>query len=494
MGRHSRRARIRGSSRVHLTPISLALAAGLMIGAPVPADAVTSVTSPVAAPSGATTTPVLSVRRIPGWVAETVAAQRLTAGLSPLVAQPALGPAISTSCLLVTQGARTLYADRPLLPLIPASNMKLLTATALLDRLGPTHRATTAVVGARPRAGVVNGDLYLVGGGDPLLGSGPPAAGLRYGQTLYTSLDQLAARVRAAGISQVTGSVVGDDSRYDQARTVPTWKPQYAADGDVGPLSALEVNDGTLPAGGTPASADPAARAAATFSGMLAAVGIPVAQPPTTGKAPPGLPVLTSLASPPLAQEVDAMLTVSDDTAAELFTKELGYETVGRGSTAAGVSAIRADLAADGLPVSELVGRDGSGLDRGDRVTCNLIHADLDHVGPDSVLGRGLPVAGETGTLRGRMRGTPAAGRVRAKTGTLDDVVALSGFVLPRAGTRVPGPLDGEMAGLGQPIVFSLILNRVPSQAAAEAVADQIAVALAAYPRLPPLAQIEPRP
>ena len=66
---------------------------------------------------------------------------------------------------------------------------------------------------------------------------------------------------------------------------------------------------------------------------------------PNTGKAPPGTPVLTTISSPPLAQEVDAMLTVSDDTAAELFTKEIGYQVDGSGTTAAGVAAIRADLA-----------------------------------------------------------------------------------------------------------------------------------------------------
>jgi D-alanyl-D-alanine carboxypeptidase/D-alanyl-D-alanine-endopeptidase (penicillin-binding protein 4) len=505
--------------RLSVALVVVLAAAGLTVGPLAPADAVTNpadavtnpadavtnpadaVTSPPGAPSGVTTTPVLSVRRIPGWVAQTLAGQRLATKLSALLTQPSLGGAARASCLVVNQGARTLYAERPELSLIPASNMKLLTATAVLDRLGAAHRLTTDVVGAHPRAGVVDGNLYLVGGGDPLLATRPSATGLGSGQTLYTSLDQLAAQVPAAGITRVTGSVVGDESRYDQARTVPTWEPQYAAEGDVAPLSALEVNDGAPPASPTPAgtgasaaalaaatSADPAARAAATFNQVLTAAGVRVVGPPTTGKAPSGLPVLTSLASPPLAAEVDAMLTVSDDTAAELFTKELGTDTVHRGTTTAGVGAIRADLAADGLSVSQLVAYDGSGLDRGDRATCSLIQADLERAGPNSVIGRGLPVAGQTGTLSDRMRGTPAAGRIRAKTGTLDGVAALSGFVLPGTGTRAPGSV------LGEPIVFSLILNQIPSEAAGRAVGDQVGVALAAYPKLPPLADIEPRP
>jgi D-alanyl-D-alanine carboxypeptidase/D-alanyl-D-alanine-endopeptidase (penicillin-binding protein 4) len=469
---------------------------GLMIGPQAPADAVSS---PASATSGVTTTPILSVRRIPGWVAETAAAQRLAPSLSALLAQPDLGAAARASCLVISQGGHTLYADHPLLPVLPASNMKLLTATAVLDRLGAAHRLVTSVMADPARAGVIDGDLYLVGGGDPFLATGPTTTGLstpeaRSGESLYTSLEQLAARVRAAGITKVMGSVVGDESRYDQVRIVPTWEPVYEEEGDVAPLSALEVNDGASPAGVSAAvlaaanSADPAARAAATFTDVLAHYGVRVVGSPTTGKVPPGLPVVTSLASPPLGEEVDATLTVSDNTAAELFTKELGYETAGAGTTAAGVAAIRSDLAADGLPVSELVSYDGSGLDRADRVTCNLIEADLEHVGPNSVVGRGLPIAGKTGTLSDRMRGTPADGRVRAKTGTLDDVIALSGFVLPTAGAHAPGSF------LGEPIVFSLIFNRVPNQAAAQAAADRVGVALATYPKLPPLADIEPRP
>ena len=294
--------------------------------------------------SGLTATSILSVRRIPGWVAETVAGQRLAPSLSALLAQPALHAAGASGCLEVSQGGRTLYAENPLESLIPASNMKLLTATAVLDKLGAGTRLTTRVVAARPVRGIVTGNLYLVGGGDPLLATGPNATGLGAGQTLYTSLNQLASQMRSAGVTEVTGSVVGDDSRYDELRTVPTWKPEYAAEGDVAPLSALEVNNGAPPAAPTTpsagatsqalmaaASADPAARAATTFAALLAADGVRVAGRPATGKAPAGAPVLASIASPPLGAEVDATLTVSDDTAAELFTKELGYDHRGSG-------------------------------------------------------------------------------------------------------------------------------------------------------------------
>ncbi len=287
MGRHGRRG-----GRLSLALAASCVAAGLSA---IPPAAATAPAAPVS--SGITATPILSIRRLPGWVAETVAAQRLAPALSTILAEPGLGPAASTSCLEVSQGGRTLYADHTLESLIPASNIKLLTATALLDRLGPAHRLTTTVVAARPVAGVVTGNLYLVGGGDPLLATSPTATGLGSGQTLYTSLNQLASQVRAAGVNEVTGSVLGDDSRYDQLRTVPTWAPEYEAEGDVAPLSALEVNNGAIPAGASSAptgasaaalqaaaSADPAARAAATFADLLEADGVRIRGPRRAGR------------------------------------------------------------------------------------------------------------------------------------------------------------------------------------------------------------------
>ena len=103
------------------------------------------------------------------------------------------------------------------------------------------------------------------------------------------------------------------------------------------------------------------------------------------------------------------------------------------------------------------------------------------------MVARGLPIAGKTGTLRARLVGTPAAGRLRAKTGTLDDVVALSGFVSPKPGAPPPGTV------LGQPIVFALILNGEANLDAGRAVADEIGAALATYPQLPRLSDIGPQ-
>lgn len=470
-------------------------------------------------------TPVLSLRRIPWWLAQTAARQRLDAQLES-IAGASLGVEQGASgCLVVRQGDQVLFDANGHDMFIPASNMKILTATAVLDRLGGGTRYVTSVrSSAPPEGGVVAGNLYLVGGGDPDLRTSSYGGGTSAAGATFTSLDALALQIREAGVSEVTGSVIGDESRYDSRRVIGSWKPVYTSEGDVGPLSALDVNDGFVPNTATTttkpvqvsgsngsvaphvtsgtgsaaptteasnsaqlayaAATDPAAQSAQVFTALLRKDGVRVDGSSRTGRTPPSATLVTSIDSAPLSEEVEQMLNVSDDTAAELFTKELGYRESGSGTTAAGTAAIRADLAADGLPVDEMVGVDGSGLDRGDRASCNLLALALQRAGPTSTLAKGLPIAGKTGTLSGRMLKTPAEGRVIAKTGTLDNVDSLSGFVLPEAG--VP-----ELPSLGQPVVFSLILNG-PSGSRADDVVDEVAIALAGYPVIPPLKDLGP--
>src|SRR5205823_14123021 len=124
-----------------------------------------------------------------------------------------------------------------------------------------------------------------------------------------------------------------------------------------------------------------------------------------------------------------------------------------------------------------LTGLDGSGLDRADRTTCALLLDVLKKAGPTGGLAEGLPVAAENGTLRKRFVGTAAAGRVAAKTGSLDHVAALSGF------TRGSAPLT-----------FALVANDLATDAAGRGLQDRVVAALAAYPAGPPASEIAPRP
>ena len=165
----------------------------------------------------------------------------------------------------------------------------------------------------------------------------------------------------------------------------------------------------------------------------------------------------------------------------ELLTKELGLKQRGSGTTAAGLEAVRADLAADGFPLRGFVNEDGSGLSRADRVTCSLLVDVLERAGPYGLLVRDLPVAGRSGTLVDELKGTVAAGRVHAKTGTLDGVKALSGWALPATGQGDVNP------ALAAPVVFATVLNALaptlpnPSDTPA-GLTDQVALDVAEYP------------
>nr|MDQ2727501.1 D-alanyl-D-alanine carboxypeptidase [Actinomycetota bacterium] len=508
-----RRHRFQGSGpsarwhRVHpvgaIAALSLLAAGGLAA----PAMPTSAAAPPAGAAVASLTTPVLSVRRLPTFVAASVATGHLDASLTKLLADPALHQGGAQSCLQVTQDGRTLFSAQPDQQLLPASNLKLFTATAALDRWGPDSRITTPVEADQPAVGgVVSGNLYLVGAGDPILRTPDFVASLTDPEATYTSLDTLAAQVRAAGVTRVSGAVVADESRYDTQRVVASWRPSYLAQGVVGPLSAADVDDGlaSFSGGSDVPSPQPAVVAATRFQAALRAAGVQVGRPAASGTAPAGAVTVTSVASPPLADVLGAVLRTSDDTGAELITKELGLRFGTGGTSAAGVAVIRADLAADGLPVDLLRAVDGSGLDRSDRATCPLVVAALTRAGPTSDLASTLPVAGRTGTLFRRMVNTPAAGRVIAKTGTLDDVSALSGFVLAPgtplpagpalstpatpvppppvppttlpSSTMPPGPVPAPASYPRAPLAFSLIQNGVPAYTTGQAIGDQIAV------------------
>ena len=129
--------------------------------------------------------------------------------------------------------------------MVPASVLKLLTGTAALKVLGADATLATVAGAADPMAdGVVNGDLYVVGGGDPLLTTPGFQASLDDPDQVVEKYSDLADALVAGGLKEVHGGIVGDDSRYENVRWIPSWPDRYQREGFVGPLSALMVNDG----------------------------------------------------------------------------------------------------------------------------------------------------------------------------------------------------------------------------------------------------------
>jgi D-alanyl-D-alanine carboxypeptidase/D-alanyl-D-alanine-endopeptidase (penicillin-binding protein 4) len=383
------------------------------------ATATRPIESPVATPVQLLE-PVFSVRR----VARTLAIESRVAGVQRELAKVARSlPA--ESCLVATGEGRVLAEVNGERPLVPASNMKLLTAVGALEVLGPDHRFETVLRGERVGGNII-GNLWLVGGGDPLLSTRGYPETQRYSTLSPSYLDALADEVAASGVTIVTGSVVGDESRYDQERYVPTWGDGIRAV-EGGPLGALMVDDGNV-IGQPIKPANPALSAATVFTRLLAARGVNVLRDPQVGTAPSDAPVIARLTSASLQAIFVDLLANSDNNAAELLVKELGLVANGSPTRVAGLQAIADALEARGLPVAGLVLADGSGLDGGNRVTCTLLGELLKRYGLDSPIGRALALAGTTGTLQDVFTSGPAARMVRAKTGTLRSAKTLSGF------------------------------------------------------------------
>ena len=425
-------------------------------------------------------TPLLSARRVPVLISRDMADARLRERLHGALRDPAYGTAAGESCLLVSQDDRHIEALRPDMELIPASNLKLLTATAALERFGENHTFVTEFrAAAPPNNGVVDGDLWMVGGGDPVLMTPDYAASLRYQPTLVHPVADVGRALARAGVREVRGAFLGDESRYDRVRYIPTWRSGYIAAGEVGPASALLVNDGF--ASYSPrkvAATDPSAHAAGMVAAAAEAAGV-VLGAVGSGTAPATSVVIARVESPPLSLIVESLLRDSDNTTAELLVKELGFAVRGEGTTAAGLAAMREVLAGEGIDAESYVATDGSGLDRGNRASCASIDQALTGEGVGGPIGRGLAVAAQTGTLSKRFQGTPAAGRLHAKTGALEGVVSLSGWVRP---TR------------GDPVEFTFIANGVPGEARGRQLQERIGVALAMYPESPPPEDLGPRP
>jgi len=425
-------------------------------------------------------TPLLSVRRVPEALVRYRAESRLVASVERVTAEPALGPWTAEACLVVRVGDRILYARRPDQPVIPASTLKLLTAQAAVAVLGgDTRLATVVKADAASAGGTVAGDLQVAGGGDPIIETDADAAKAKRQPVTRTRMEDVALAVFAAGVRQVTGGIRADESRYDTERARPGWKAAYQADGEVAPLSALLVNDGQ-DATGRPV-AQPALQFAQVLTDQLRALGVQVAGGPSVGPATGGATVATK-ESLPVRELVAEMIRESDNTTAELLLKEMGRVAGGAGTTDAGLVAAKAALAGSGLDVSRLGVRDGSGLDRADRVTCGLLLSALVGAGRRSGLADALPVAAVSGTLQKRFAASAVAGRLRAKTGTLDGVSSLVGWVDPPPPAAAP------------PVAFAVVTNGVPKNLDATRLADRVGLALGAWPDAPLPEAVDPEP
>jgi len=378
----------------------------------------------------------------------------------------------------------TLVAVQPHRAMSPASNAKLYTTAAALHYLGPEFRYATYLLSEGEVVdGVLRGNLYLYGTGDPSLSDRLLPSGRR-------ALEALTDTLRTLGVREVAGAVIGDGSHFGELLRPESWHSRhltarYAP--SVGALSLggnLEVRrpEGAGGARQVPA-ADPAALAANALREILARSGIRVNGGVRTLYAPEASPVLPRgglragarvLAvhrSPTLLELASFTNHTSDNLTAEALLRTLGKVVAGDGSFAGGARVVNGFMqGVVGTDQGAVALLDGSGLSDGNRVSAGATVRLLAYMREHALWGAyegSLPQAGVPGGLR-RLHGTAAAANARAKTGTLRDVSSLSGYVRSA---------DGEL------LAFSIIANGVGSTAAAKQLEDRIVTRLAGFRR-----------
>lgn len=423
------------------------------------------------------------------------------------------------------ESGAVLYQRNPAKLMMPASNLKVVTLAATAERLGWDYRYRTRLETAGTvNGGTLQGDLVVVGGGDPTING--------YGGAPTRIFEAWADQLKAKGIGRIDGRIVADARAFDGGGLGAGWAWDYLAYGYAAPVSALQYNEdvaqlvikpgveagapagievrpaesgllvenrlltavggdasielqrlpgsnrllvtGTVPLGAletvrTTSVDDPALYFVRVLRATLVEKGIEVTGDAVGFQGPAGnggatARVLIEHQSPPLSEIARVLMKVSQNLYAETFVKTLG--TQAGGSTKAGLDVVRHVMTGWGIAPDSYVLVDGSGLSRYNYVCPEMLVKILRQMYRDAkhrdAFQATLPVGGQDGgTIARRFKGTRAEGNVRAKTGSIANVRALSGYVTT---------LDGE------PLVFSIIANSFTQPQATIDAATDLAV------------------
>lgn len=395
---------------------------------------------------------------------------------------------------------------------IPASNEKIITTSSALRTLGTDFRfETTLGYRGEVKNGTLNGSLFVRGNGDPTLYT-------RFFKTPKEVFDGWAKKLKDAGITRVTGDVVGDDNAWADVHVHWSW-PQDLSDYSYAEFGPLQLNEDyvdikiTPPAKGSkeikiepnlPSEYYRIESRLEVVEGEKATTSVDVSRAPgtnllvLTGRVAAGdksLEVSPTLSnptkwyatvlketlvkngiaidgeaadcddvegwefsgmkssiidthqSPPLTEILSGLMKRSQNTYAETMLMTMGAKATGKGSYESGSDVVAGELKAMGVTKDMYIYQDGSGLSRRNYVSPRAL-ATINESMARSPLGPTweslFPIAGVDGTLRNRMKGTPAEKNVHAKTGTISNVRGLSGYVTTA---------DGEK------LVFSFLVN-----------------------------------
>jgi len=396
------------------------------------------------------------------WLLALTPAAAAAPGPPPSVLPAPVLPSGARIGYVVTDETGTVLAEQDAdQRMVPASTTKLFTTAAALALLGDVTRSDDA---AGATVAFEGADVVLAGHGDARLSSAP--------NCVTDCLATLADAVAAALPNRTVGAVIGDDTAMADERwpSGMSWDNMATISGTA--VSALTLDDNLSIAPGLRPQAvqDPALRAAIVLRTMLEARGVRVTGPASvrhrsSAAAPSTTPNMLARTIPgPLADDIALTLRQSQNLHAELLLRRLSPA----GTVAAGRAARDAALAPAALPPGSLSLYDGSGMSSYDRVTPRALVTLLrwGNAQPWATLWRaGLPVAGQSGTLKNRLHGTPLEGKLAAKTGTLMGTQALAGFLT---------------TARGRTLTFAVLVNDLPEGASASRFVDALVLDWAA--------------
>ena len=324
----------------------------------------------------------------------------------------------------------TILSINPTEEMIPASNTKLFTSAVALDLMGGNYLLSTKILSEDDDLsdGTIDGDIYIKGFGNPMFGS--------------DDLEELVNQLFDSGLRKVTGDVIGDDTYFDNVYSRDDWINDERANVKLPALSALVVDRNRTTTIKKRRGRyktyfvnikNPPLFAAQKLKEKLISLGVEVKGDPVSSQVTDSAKILVE-SSIPLKDLLQQMNKKSDNFLAECLFKNIGAVYSGQqGNSFYSTQAILSYIRDNGILSKGTQIVDGSGISRFDKVTAGSLTGLLEkvyfNVNYFKDFYESLSIAGVDGTLKDRMIGSPAENNFRGKTGTLNGVSSLSGYL-----------------------------------------------------------------
>lgn len=362
---------------------------------------------------------VLLLLLLPGMAsgADACMRRRGEKAVSAFVADPAVAPGLAAVLVTDLKDGSVIASYNADASLLPASILKTVSIATLLREVGPDWRFVTGVArDGKVRDGVLDGNLVIIGGGDPTLGSGaqPPSADI---------IDEICEALRREGIREIAGRIVIDETVFSGPACPPSW-----ARGDLSRSYGTGCHGFNYGgnASGNASVSDPGARFTTRLVSALKSVGIRVGDRsfPLDGRRH----IIAEHVSAPVAEVMRSCMMRSDNLFAESILRTYAVRKRHPGSTAEAAMLETEYWRRKGLPMKGVTIVDGSGLSRSNRVTADFISGVLNNMKDDVDYASFLPLAGQEGTLKKFLAGTPLDSYIALKTGSMNGIQCYAGY------------------------------------------------------------------